>query len=87
MEKLKGFRDEAVELIEKSLGAKLGEEERGAIEEAVAAAISKTARHASEHAMDTMLRYPLEDQDKAHKIADEMRRKTDMLIANLSAQR
>ncbi|MCL5778718.1 hypothetical protein M1105_17215 [Limibaculum sp. FT325] len=87
MTKLRTFRDEAIELIEKSLGAKLGPTQRDEIAAAVESAILKAASHTQESAVDAMLRYPLEDQDKAHKMADEVRRRTEALIANLSSQR
>jgi len=84
---LKSFRDEAIELIEKSLGAKLDSHQRNEITEAVEDAIRKAAQHAHEGVVDVMLKFPLEDQDKAHKMADEVRRHTEALIANLSSQR
>ncbi|MDT8344602.1 MAG: hypothetical protein RQ752_09230 [Thermohalobaculum sp.] len=87
MTKLRTFRDEAVELIEKSLGAKLGPTQRDQIAAAVEGAILRAANHTQENAVEAMLKYPLEDQDKAHKMADELRRRTEALIANLSSQR
>jgi len=74
-------------MIEKTLGKKLNGNERDEIQAAVDAAILKSVGRAEQTAVDTMLRYPLEDQDKAHKMADELRRKNVALIANLSSQR
>ncbi|MBK0397992.1 hypothetical protein H0I76_02215 [Limibaculum sp. M0105] len=87
MANLKSFRDEAIELIEKSLGDQLSAEKRDEIVAAIEGAIRKATQHTQESTVDVMLKYPLGDQDKAHKLADEIRRKTEALIANLSSQR
>jgi hypothetical protein len=87
MDRLLRLRDEAVERIEKCLGIELKPETRQELRETVQRAVFDSALHGHETAVDAMLKYPLADQDKAHKIADEVRRANGALIANLSAQR
>lgn len=84
MDALKIIAEEAVAKIQDVVG---DANHRDAIFDAVEAAVIKGVLEGQNRAVDAAIQCPEADQDLAHKIAAEIRRKNDALIANLSSLR
>ena len=78
---------EATQGINELLGSQLSEDQSVKIDEIVEAAVIKALLEGQHRAVDAALQYPEADQDLAHKIAAEIRRKNDLLIVNLTSLR
>ncbi len=78
---------EATQGINDLLGGQLSEDQSAKIDEIVEAAVIKALLEGQHRAVDAALQYPEADQDLAHKIAAEIRRKNDLLIVNLTSLR
>jgi phosphosulfolactate phosphohydrolase-like enzyme len=87
MKKLRAIADEATKGISDVLGNKLSKKQRKAIEDLVEAAVIKGLLEGQHRAVDAAINCPEADQDLAHKIASEIRRKNDLMIVNLSSMR
>ena len=84
---LRRIAHEATEGINDLLGGQLSEDESTKIDEIVEAAVIRALLEGQHQAVDAALQYPEADQDLAHKIASEIRRKNDLLIVNLTSLR
>jgi len=84
VDKLKEIAQEAVSKINHVIG---GEEKHDEIFSIVEEAVIKAVLEGQHRAVDAAICCPEADQDLAHKIATEIRRKNDLLIANLSSLR
>lgn len=87
MKSLRTIAAEATGGIDGVLGGSLDKDQRHQIENIVEKAVIKALLEGQHRAVDAALRCPDADQDLAHKIATEIRRKNDALIANLSSLR
>lgn len=87
MKSLRDIAEEATGGIDGVLGGSLDKDQRHQIEDIVEKAVIKALLEGQHRAVDAALRCPDADQDLAHKIATEIRRKNDALIANLSSLR
>ena len=87
MKSLRVIAEEATGGIDGVLGGSLDKDQRHQIEDIVEKAVIKALLEGQHRAVDAALRCPDADQDLAHKIATEIRRKNDALIANLSSLR
>ena len=87
MKSLQDIATEAAGGIEQALGSSMTDEQKKAVEEIIEKAVIKGMLEGQHRAVDAALRCPDADQDLAHKIATEIRRKNDALIANLSSLR
>ncbi|MDD9877756.1 MAG: hypothetical protein OXR84_09985 [Magnetovibrio sp.] len=86
MDKLREIAEEAVT----RMNGVIGEAAKGKhdeIFEVIEQAVIKGVLEGQHRAVDCCIQYPEADQDIAHKIAAEIRRKNDALIANLSSLR
>ena len=84
MDALKIIAQEAVTKIQGMVGDTTHHD---AIFDAVEAAVIKGMLEGQHRAVDAAIQCPEADEDLAHKIATEIRRKNDALIANLSSLR
>ena len=84
MDKLKVIAEEAVTKINGVIG---GTEKHDEIFAIVEEAVVKAVLEGQHRAVDAAILCPEADQDLAHKIASEIRRSNDALIANLSSLR
>ncbi|MDH3740547.1 MAG: hypothetical protein OER56_03020 [Hyphomicrobiales bacterium] len=87
MKSLRVIAEEATSGIDGLLGGSLDKDQKHQIENIVEKAVIKALLEGQHRAVDAALRCPDADQDLAHKIATEIRRKNDALIANLSSLR
>ena len=87
MKSLRAISKEATDAIEKVLGGSLAKDQRQQIEKILEKTVIRALLEGQHRAVDAALRCPDADQDLAHKIATEIRRKNDALIANLSSLR
>ena len=87
MKTLQAIAEEATSGIDKILGNSLDKDQRSQIEAIIENAVIKGMLEGQHRAVDAALQCPEADQDLAHKIATEIRRKNDALIANLSSLR
>ena len=87
MKSLQEIAEEAAGGIESILGSSMSAEQKHEIEQIVEKAVIKGMLEGQHRAVDAALRCPDADQDLAHKIATEIRRENDALIANLSSLR
>ncbi len=87
MKTLRAIAEEAAGGIDTVLDGSLNPEQKHKIEDIVEKAVIKGLLEGQHRAVDAALRCPDADQDLAHKIASEIRRKNDALIANLSSLR
>ena len=83
MEKLKSIVDDAVADLQGVISADQTEKVAKVIE----AAIIRGMLEGQHRAVDTCIYHSEAEQDTAHKIATAIRKKNDMLIANLSSLR
>ena len=84
---LRTIAHEATQGINDLLGGQLSEDQSAKIDEIVEAAVIRALLEGQHRAVDAALQYPEADQDLAHKIAAEIRRKNDLLIVNLTSLR
>ncbi len=85
-----GFReqaDKAVEEIVKAFGAAPTAEQSKVAADIIERTIIESYRDGSERSAEAAMDCCAEDQDLAHKVADEIRRANTALIANLSSMR
>ena len=87
MKSLRVIAEEATGGIDGVLGGSLDKDQRHQIEDIIEKAVIKALLEGQHRAVDAALQCPEADQDLAHKIATEIRRKNDALIANLSSLR
>lgn len=87
MKNLREISDEATQSINGLLDPHLTKEQAEQVREIVEKAVIRGMLEGQHRAVDAALMYPEADQDLAHKIAAEIRRKNDLLIANLSSMR
>ena len=87
MKNIRQISDEATEAINGLLEPHLNEKQAEQVREIVEKAVVRGLLEGQHRAVDAALMYPEADQDLAHKIAAEIRRKNDLLIANLSSMR
>lgn len=87
MKELQAITDEAIASINGHLEVPLGKDQETAISDIIEKAVIRGMLQGQHRAVDAALGCPEADQDLAHKIATEIRRKNDLLIANLSSMR
>ena len=87
MDNLKKIALETINQVDQVLGRKMSGKEREQISDIIERAVIKGMLEGQHRAVDAALHYPEADQDIAHKIANAIRRKNDLLIANLSSLR
>jgi hypothetical protein len=87
MEKLRAIADEATNGISEVLGKALSDQQQKEIERLVESAVIKGLLEGQHRAVDAAINCPEADQDLAHKIATEIRKKNDLVIVNLSSMR
>ena len=87
MKSLRVIAEEATGGIDGVLGGSLDKDQKHQIEDIIEKAVIKALLEGQHRAVDAALQCPEADQDLAHKIATEIRRKNDALIANLSSLR
>ena len=86
-DRLRTIAHEATNGINDLLDGQLSDELSGKIDEIIEAAVIKALLEGQHRAVDAALQFPEADQDMAHKIATEIRRKNDLLIVNLTSLR
>ena len=86
-DKLRIIANEATQGIDEVLGGKLSEDESAKISKLIEDAVVKALLEGQHRAVDAALQCPEADQDLAHKIATAIRKKNDLLIANLTSLR
>ena len=84
---LRMIAHEATRGINDLLGGQLNDDQSAKIDEIVEGAVIRALLEGQHRAVDAALQYPEADQDLAHKIAAEIRRKNDLLIVNLTSLR
>lgn len=87
MDKLRAIADEATQGISEILGKELSEQQQEDIERLIEAAVIKGLLEGQHRAVDAAINCPEADQDLAHKIATEIRKKNDLTIVTLSSLR
>ncbi|MGI9372155.1 MAG: hypothetical protein ACR2OJ_06640 [Hyphomicrobiales bacterium] len=87
MQTLREIADEAIGSINKTLDVPMNKDQEGEIINIIERAVMRGLLEGQHRAVDAALLCPEADQDMAHKIASEIRRKNDLLIANLSSMR
>ena len=87
MEHLRTLAEEVTQDIEKLFGTTLPPEQHEALEQIIEQAIIRAMLEGHHKAVDTAFQLSEAEQDEAHKIAEAIRRKNDLLIANLSSLR
>jgi hypothetical protein len=86
-DRLRIIAHEATAGINDLLGGKLTSEEAKKIDKLIEDAVVKALLEGQHRAVDAALQCPEADQDLAHKIATEIRKKNDVLIVNLTSLR
>ena len=87
MERLREIADEATLNINALPDINLSEGQQREVAQIVEQAVIKALLEGHHRAVDAVLQCPEADQDLAHKMATQIRLKTDALIANLSSMR
>jgi len=87
MEKLKRISEDASNEIKKLLPQSLSQEDTAQLEVIVEKAVIKGLLEGQHRAVDAAIHCPEAEQDIAHKVASAIRRKNDLLIANLASMR
>ncbi len=87
MEKLKAITDDAKAAVDRVVGAQLSEEQLERLAKIIEQAVIKGVLEGQNRAVDACIGVSEAEQDLAHKIAIEIRRGNDALIANLSSLR
>ncbi len=86
-DRLRIIAQEATQGINELLGGQLQEDQSEKIDKIIEDAVIKALLEGQHRAVDAALQFPEADQDMAHKIASEIRRKNDLLIVNLTSLR
>ncbi len=87
MERIRSIAQETTREISELVATPLTDEQAGQIETLVEKAVIRGLLEGQHRAVDAALQCPEADQDLAHKIATEIRKKNDLLIVNLSSMR
>lgn len=87
MDKFETIANGATDKINDLLKGSLDKGQQDAISDIVERAVIKALLEGQHRAVDAALKCPEADQDVAHKIATEIRKKNDALIVNLCSQR
>ena len=87
MDNLRQIADKATGSINEILNAPLSEEQAEKVRDIIEKTVVRALLEGQHRAVDAALMCPEADQDMAHKIASAIRRKNDLLIANLSSMR
>jgi hypothetical protein len=86
-DRLRTIAQEATQGINKLLGGSLDEALSAKVDKLIEDAVIKALLEGQHRAVDAALHCPEADQDLAHKIASEIRKKNDLLIVNLTSLR
>lgn len=87
MDKFEAIATTATDKINAVLKDSLDKDQQKEIANLIERAVIKAILEGQHRAVDAALRCPEADQDVAHKIATEIRKKNDALIVNLCSQR
>ena len=87
MDKFEAIATSATDKINALLKESLDKDQKKEISTVIERAVIKAILEGQHRAVDAALRCPEADQDVAHKIATEIRKKNDALIVNLCSQR
>ena len=87
MKPLQAIAETTIKKINEIVGSALSDDQKKQIELLVDDAVVKALLEGQHRAVDAALNCPDADQDIAHKVAKEIRRKNDVLIANLTSLR
>jgi len=87
VERLHIIAEEATKGINALLDTPLTAEQAVAVSDIIEKAVIGALLEGQHRAVDAALHCPEADQDLAHKIATEIRRKNDLMIVNLSSMR
>lgn len=87
MDTYKTIALDAAEKINHLLKDQLDKKQQNEVTDIVERAVIKALLEGQHRAVDAALKCPEADQDVAHKIATEIRKKNDALIVNLCSQR
>uniref|UniRef100_A0A2A4ZA93 Uncharacterized protein n=1 Tax=OCS116 cluster bacterium TaxID=2030921 RepID=A0A2A4ZA93_9PROT len=87
MDKFEAIATTATDKINAVLKGSLDKDQQKEIANLIERAVIKAILEGQHRAVDAALRCPEADQDVAHKIATEIRKKNDALIVNLCSQR
>jgi hypothetical protein len=87
MQNLRKIADKATVSINELLNSPLSDEQAEGVREIIESTVVRALLEGQHRAVDAALACPEADQDMAHKIASEIRRKNDLLIVNLSSMR
>lgn len=87
MDKFESIAGNAKDKINSLLKSKLDKQQEVEVAKIVEAAVIKAILEGQHRAVDAAMKCPAADQDTAHKIATEIRKKNDALIVNLCSQR
>ena len=87
MDKFEAIATSATDKINALLKDSLDKDQKKEISTVIERAVIKAILEGQHRAVDAALRCPEADQDVAHKIATEIRKKNDALIVNLCSQR
>lgn len=87
MDKFEAIATSATDKINAVLKDSLDKDQKKEISDLIERAVIKAILEGQHRAVDAALKCPEADQDVAHKIATEIRKKNDALIVNLCSQR
>lgn len=87
MKPLQAIAETTINEINEIAGSALSDDQKHQIALLVDDAVVKALLEGQHRAVDAALNCPDADQDIAHKVAKEIRRKNDVLIANLTSLR
>ncbi len=87
MKNLRQIADKATDAINELLNSPLSDAQAEGVRDIIEKTVVRALLEGQHRAVDAALMCPEADQDMAHKIASAIRRKNDLLIANLSSMR
>lgn len=87
MKNIRKIATDASDEIKKLLSQPLSPEETAKLEITIEKAVIKGLLEGQHRAVDAAIHCPEAEQDIAHKVASAIRRKNDLLIANLASMR
>ncbi len=87
MQNLRNIANQAVDDVNAILKSKFTKEQEEQVAAIIEKAVIKALLEGQHRAVDAALKHTETEQDIAHKIANSIRRKNDLLIANLSSLR
>lgn len=87
MRRLKEIANKAMKEVNAVLVSKLDSKQEQLVADIIEKAVVKALLEGQHRAVDAAINCPEADQDLAHKIAREIRRKNDAMIANLTSLR